>query len=178
MVQSGSEEALGVFKLRSMDTLAVRPMTQGEFEVLRDRMIREYADDHVRAGNWTKEEALARAAAQTDELLPNGVATPGVIWLVAETADGSRIGHVWVGPQPRPGAKGAWVYSIEIDEAVRGRGYGRALLQAAEREAARAGFSTIGLNVFGPNTVARKLYESSGYEVTSLQMLKELASQP
>jgi len=157
-----------------MDTLAIRPMTQDELEVVRDRMIREYAADHVRAGNWSEEEALTRATAQTDELLPDGVHTPGVIWLVAETPEGRRIGHVWVGPQPRPGAKGAWIYAIEVEEDARGRGYGRALLEAAEREAARAGFPSIGLNVFGPNTVARKLYDTAGYEVTSLQMLKEL----
>jgi hypothetical protein len=33
----------------------------------------------------------------------------------------------------------------------------------------------IGLNVFGPNTVARTLYESAGYQVASLQMHKALS---
>ncbi|MGA2528509.1 MAG: GNAT family N-acetyltransferase [Acidimicrobiales bacterium] len=157
-----------------MDELRVRPMSASEFEVLRARLISEYAAEHVRAGNWNEEEAEARAAAQTDELLPEGVKTPGVLWLVAETKAGESIGHVWVGPQPRPGAKGAWIYAIEIDPGQRGKGYGRALLDAAEKEAARHGFTAIGLNVFGPNTVARNLYESAGYEVSSLQMHKEL----
>ena len=138
------------------------------------RLVSEYAAEHVHAGNWNEEEAEARAAVQTDELLPEGIRTPGVLWLVAETAQGEPIGHVWVGPQPRPGAEGAWIYSIEIDPAQRGKGYGRALLDAAEKEAARHGFAAIGLNVFGPNTVARNLYESAGYEVSSLQMRKEL----
>ena len=57
----------------------------------------------------------------------------------------------------------------------RGQGLRPALLLAAEQEAARRGEATIGLNVFGPNTVARNLYESAGYEVASLQMRKELA---
>ena len=34
----------------------------------------------------------------------------------------------------------------------------------------------IGLNVFGPNTVARNLYESAGYEVATLQMHKQLSA--
>jgi ribosomal protein S18 acetylase RimI-like enzyme len=152
-------------------------MTSSEFEVLRARLIREYAADHVRAGNWNEEEAEARAAAQTDELLPQGVETQGVLWFVAETPEAKPIGHVWVGPQSRPGSKGAWIYSIEIDPDERGKGYGRALLDAAEQEAAHHGFSSIGLNVFGPNTVARSLYESAGYEVASLQMRKDLAPQ-
>jgi ribosomal protein S18 acetylase RimI-like enzyme len=37
------------------------------------------------------------------------------------------------------------------------------------------GAEEIGLNVFGQNTVARSLYESSGYEISSLQMRKWLA---
>ena len=56
----------------------------------------------------------------------------------------------------------------------RGKGYGRALLRLAERETTRRGVGAIGLNVFGPNTVARNLYESAGYETVSLQMHKQL----
>jgi len=53
------------------------------------------------------------------------------------------------------GAFCAWVYAWR-------EGYGRALLQAAEREVKMRG-------------VARHLYDSSGYEITSLHMRKELA---
>ena len=49
--------------------------------------------------------------------------------------------------------------------AQRGRGYGRALMEAADREAQRRGAQSIGLNVFGRNDVARRMYESSGYQV-------------
>lgn len=150
-------------------------MTEAEFEVLKTRLVREYAADHVRAGNWTAEEAQARAADQTGELLPQGLRTPGVSWLVAETDAGKPIGHVWIGRRPQGDATSAWIYSIEIDPDERAQGYGRALLAAAETEAARLGFTSLGLNVFGPNTIARNLYESSGYEVASLQMRKELA---
>jgi ribosomal protein S18 acetylase RimI-like enzyme len=93
---------------------------------------------------------------------------------VAETSDGERVGHVWVGLEPRPGFPGAWIYAIGVTAGQRGKGYGRALLLAAEKEAARRGATTIGLNVFGPNTIARNLYESAGYEVASLQMHKAL----
>jgi ribosomal protein S18 acetylase RimI-like enzyme len=44
----------------------------------------------------------------------------------------------------------------------------------AEEQAHGAGATEIGLNVFGYNAVARGLYESLGYETTSLQMRKEL----
>ena len=84
------------------------------------------------------------------------------------------MGVVWVALDRRPGE--AWIYDIEVNAEQRGKGYGRALLQAAEEEAARHGSKAIGLNVFGTNTVARQLYESSGYQITALNMRKELGA--
>jgi ribosomal protein S18 acetylase RimI-like enzyme len=154
-------------------------MTAAEFDTLRARMIREYAAEHVAAGNWPAEVAESRAAAQTDELLPQGVSTPGVVMLVAETPDGEMVGHLWLALERPPGSgDGAWIYDIEIVPERRGQGYGRALLAAAEEAVAGHGVEAIGLNVFGPNTTARNLYESAGYTVTALQMRKELDPGP
>jgi GNAT superfamily N-acetyltransferase len=125
-------------------------MTSTEFEGLRSGLIREYAAAHVRAGNWTAVEAEKRAAEQTDALLPQGVDTPGVLMLMAETPEADPVGHLWLALERTPGTgDGAWIYDIEIEEEQRGRGFGRALLQAAEEEAARNGVDAIGLNVFG-----------------------------
>lgn len=150
-------------------------MTSAEFVTFRTRLVREYAAKHVRAGNWTHEEAPLRASKQTDELLPQGIDTVGMLLLCAETVDGDVVGQVWVALQHRPGSGGgAWIYDIEVAPEHRGRGYGRALLRAAERGTARHGVTAIGPNVFGPNTAARSLYESAGYEVMSVQMRKEI----
>ena len=159
--------------IAAMEQLVLRVMTTAEFDAYRARLIPEYAEDHVRAGDWSAEQAEGLAARQIDELLPAGPGTPGMLVLSAETADGGPLGLVWVGlDYPRSGD--AWVYDIEIVPQHRGEGYGRALLQAAEQECARRGATAIGLNVFGANTAARSLYESSGYEVTAVTMRKEL----
>ena len=155
--------------------LQLRPMTPDEFGAFRSRLIRDYAAEHVRAGNWSAEESEALAAEQTDQLLPRGVNTPRVLMLMAETPEGEPVGHVWVALERRPGSGGgAWIYDIEVAPDRRGQGYGRVLLRAAEDETARRGVTAIGLNVFGGNAVARQLYETSGYDVTTLQMRKEL----
>jgi GNAT superfamily N-acetyltransferase len=159
----------------AVQVIRTRPMTSTEFEAIRARMEREYADDHVAAGDWTAEEAAKRAAAETASLLPQGVDTPGVVMLVAENSEGDTVGRVWLALEHRPGkGDGAWIYDIEIVPEHRGQGFGRALLAAAEQEAARQGVSSIGLNVFGRNTVARSLYESAGYEVAAMQLKKPL----
>ena len=157
-----------------MADLQIRAMTRDEFDLYRRRAIREYAAEHVRAGNWSQDEGELRAARETDDLLPDGVDTAGMVLLVAE-ADGELAGLVWLGRAPRRQV-GWWIYDIEVVPAHRRRGYGRALLEAAAREAQSHGGDAIGLNVFGGNDAARRLYESSGYQVTSIQMRKSFAA--
>ena len=64
--------------------------------------------------------------------------------------------------------------SVQIDEAFRGEGLGRETMLAAETWARAHGGTRIGLNVFGPNTVARHLYESLGYGIMGISMYKDL----
>ena len=109
--------------------------------------------------------------------MPGGVDSPGMLLLAAETADAGLIGIVWVELQHRQ-ATGAWIYDVEIVPEQRGREYGSALLRAAEREVEKLGVKSIALNVFGGNAAARRLYESSGYEITSLFMRKRLGGGP
>ncbi len=110
-----------------------------------------------------------------DHLLPHGLDTAGVRILVAETPGGDPIGHLWLALEKQPGmGGGAWIYDIEILPDFRGQGFGRALLAAAEAEAAAHGVDSIGLNVFGPNLIARNLYESAGYDISSMQLRKRL----
>lgn len=68
----------------------------------------------------------------------------------------------------------AWVFYVEVDEARRGSGLGRAAMVLAEEDARAHGATELGLNVFGPNTVARHLYESLGFEPTAINMVKQL----
>jgi ribosomal protein S18 acetylase RimI-like enzyme len=94
---------------------------------------------------------------------------------MAETPDGNAIGFVWLALERQPGVGGgAWIYDIEVQPECRGQGFGRALLAAAESEAAAHGVDSIGLNVFGSNLIARNLYESAGYDITSMQLHKRL----
>jgi ribosomal protein S18 acetylase RimI-like enzyme len=158
---------------RAASDLTIRAMTSAEFAAYRARSIRDYAAEHVRAGEWTPEQAEELAAKETDELLPNGVHTAGMALLVGEAA-GETVGLVWVGLMPAPRV-GWWIFDIHVIPDQRGRGYGRLLLEAAEHEITSRGGDSVGLNVFAGNTVARGLYESAGYEVTAIHMRKSLA---
>lgn len=166
----------GADRLARMDQLVLEPMTPEDFEQLTSKVIKEFAFEQVRAGNWHERDAMRLAAEQIKVILPQGLATPGTLLLRARTAEGTRVGHVWISLEPQGHATGeAWIYDIEVDEPMRGQGYGRLLLEAAERETLAHGVTSLGLNVFGANQVARTLYERSGYEVQTMQMRKVLA---
>lgn len=156
-----------------MRQISLRPMTADEFAAFRSHLVPTYAEEKVRAGDWQETDAESRAADDLDQLLPDGPMTSGTLLLVAEDPDGHRVGHVWVALSgPRDGE--AWIYDIEVDAEHRGKGYGRALLHAAEQEARGHGVQAMGLHVFGENETARRLYETSGYRTTSLLMRKAL----
>jgi ribosomal protein S18 acetylase RimI-like enzyme len=52
---------------------------------------------------------------------------------------------------------------LAVDPADQGRGVGRALVDAAQREAGRRGARKLSLRVLGPNAAARRLYEACGF---------------
>ena len=158
-----------------MIEVRLRPMTHVEYEAFYSKLIVEYATVNVEAGNWLKEDSIELATKASKELLPHGRETSRVLLMTAENSEGESVGYVWVGLD-RVGAPntGAWIYDIEVYEARRGQGYGRALLAAAEKETLKNGVNKLGLNVFGSNTVARTLYESAGYDITQIQMSKQL----
>ena len=72
---------------------------------------------------------------------------------------------------PRPQG---FIFDISLEEAQRGKGYGRQVMLALEEIAKGMGLETLALHVFAHNTPAMKLYEKLGYEVVSQNMMKKL----
>ena len=158
-----------------MPEITVRAMTDAEFAGWQEALARAYADDQVRAGNWAPDEALDRAREDSAARLPRGRDTPGMLFLVALGPGGEPVGRLWLGLEhPRGTADCAFLYDIEVDDRSRGRGYGRALLTAAEEAARSRGIAALELNVVGGNTAAIALYESAGYVVVQQQMRRRL----
>lgn len=132
----------------------------------------EYRAHRIAAGD--DEEAATRRAHESQATYFAGGRPAAGHEVFSVHQNGERVGVLWVGPHP-DGLDGvAWVWDIEIDAAQRGKGFGRATMRAAEEWARDAGYESLALNVFGFNTVARSLYESMGFETTSLQMRKAL----
>jgi ribosomal protein S18 acetylase RimI-like enzyme len=133
-----------------------------------------YVDEIVASGSMSREAAEEKGRRDDAEILPQGLATPGQLIFRVEV-DEQPVGWLWLALRnPRAEAGVGFIYDISIDEALRGRGYGRAAMTLAEEEARRNGLHALALNVFGQNAIARGLYSSLGYRETSVQMRKEL----
>ncbi|MFF2276263.1 GNAT family N-acetyltransferase [Agromyces sp. NPDC058126] len=162
-----------------MTNVTVRAMTHAEFDEWQTDIAEEYATEQVAAGRWRAEGAVERARDENALLLPQGVETPRMLVLRGIDDVGEPVGRAWVGlDHPRGAPDAAFLYDIEIIEARRGSGLGRALLEVVERAALEAGAAALELNVFGKNTAGIGLYESAGYEVTTQQMRKTLRGDP
>lgn len=156
-----------------MVALQVRPIREAEFDAYRRRRVSEYAAAQVEAGTWQPEEAQELAAQASERLLPDGVKTEAALLLAAEQTDGTVIGFAWVALEHQATGR-AWLNSVEILPEHRGRGFGRALLAAVERELRASGIKQLDLSVLGSNPVGRRLYDTSGYTTVALHMRKTL----
>lgn len=156
---------------------ALRPMPDDALGEWRANAEAHYLAERIAAGDTP--EYAAKRVAQSQEYFPDGRPAEGqlVFQVVERDEIGGEtvVGALWIGLLEPEQPAAWWVLDVEIDEEHRGRGYGRAAMRLAEEEARARGGERIGLNVFGPNVVARSLYDSLGYRVTATNMTKELA---
>lgn len=156
-------------------TVQLRPMTDDEYNAWSATVWEDYAQDRAKAGNTPIEQERAEAQQQHEELLPNGLHTDHhYFWMVMDAANpqAGAVGKLWVfHNEPK---KQAYIYDIEMNPELRGKGYGRATLAALEDEMRAHGVTRIALNVFGYNSVARHLYQSVGYSEVAVLMQKDI----
>lgn len=137
-----------------------RPMTEHEFVKWREDQIVGYASDIAGSGLMSEAEARERSETQIDELLPDGVHTPGHTFLCIE-AEGEVVATNWLKHGYGPGT--GFVFGVEVVSGNRGKGYGKAAMLLGEQACLEAGDNQLGLNVFGQNSVAIGLYYKLGY---------------
>lgn len=136
-----------------------------------ERGIREYAEDHVRNGNWSAEEALERSKKEFEQLLPEGVNSQDqFLFSIVDETDDNKTGLLWVQVKDQK----AFIYDFIIDESSRGKGYGKQALVALDEKLKSIEVQSVGLHVFGDNITAQELYKKMGYQITGIHMKKRL----
>lgn len=75
------------------------------------------------------------------------------------------VGHLWMAGLTSEEEVTFFVHAMDVVEEQRRRGHGAALVRAAALWARDQGASTVGLDVSGANTAARRLYAGLGWVV-------------
>jgi len=143
--------------------VTVRPMVDAEYDAWLANEIEGYAADVSGSGLLSLTEAREMSVKAYGEMVPERLATPGYTWWCLDTDTDRTVAAIWIKHTFAPTM--SYVYSVETRPELRGRGYGRAAMLAGEWATAQAGHGHLGLNVFGHNTVAIRLYDSLGYVV-------------
>ena len=149
-------------------------MTPDEFRDFYEASIVDYAQEKVRAGNWSEEESLEKSREEYRQLLPKGMNTPNHHLYAIRDDGGERVGSLWLAVEERRGRTTGFIYQLYIEEQFRRRGYAAGAMRALEKEARTLGVDTLMLHVFGHNHAAIALYRKLGYDVTNMNMAKKL----
>lgn len=158
-----------------MTTLSL--MTAAEYEAWRERSIPDYAREKVAAGQWSAAESLEKSHAEIDELLPQGLATPGHhLWAIRDAAHADSIGTLWVAEQQLGGRRVAYVFDFLVKPQHRRQGHARRAFLVLEEKVAGLDIEGISLHVFGHNAAALALYASLGYAPTNITMFKRVGT--
>ena len=145
-------------------------MNSREFQGYLTFAIKNYADEHVKAGNWDEKEAISKATEEYEKLLPDGEKTANNKLFTIRDED-QEVGMIWLAQRSNDMG---FIYDINIWEHNQGRGYGKKALREIESVAKELGLKNIRLHVFGHNKVARNLYEKLGYIETDIMMEKTI----
>ena len=148
---------LSAVEPRRPTELRLDPMDDAEFEVFRRDQETSYAAERAASGE-PPERAARVAREQLAGLLPDGRHSADQHFFTGRVG-AEPVGMLWLASR----GSGVFVYDVVVAEQLRGRGLGRALMTAAEGWARERGATGVGLNVFGHNVVARRLYDSLGY---------------
>ncbi|ARI77349.1 GNAT family N-acetyltransferase [Halobacillus mangrovi] len=155
-----------------MITLA--SMVKAEFDANIDAQIKDYADEKVKAGTWTEEEAFEKSNESFNNLLPEGLKTSDHYFLSIRN-DERNVGYFWYYfAKEANNQKEAFIYNFLIFDEHRGKGYGKKALEELEKHVKKEGIKKLTLHVFGHNKRAIHLYNKMKFDTTDLVMSKHL----
>jgi len=146
------------------------PMEQADFEAYLEEDIQRYAQAHVEAGNWEPSQALEKSRKEHQQLLPDGLESKNQYLFSIIDASDQKLGILWVNIENGR----AFIYDFRIDEAQRGKGYGKQGLMALDEKLKSMNVESVALHVFGDNITAQELYKKTGYQITGIHMKKVL----
>ena len=145
--------------------IALRKMTEEEFQRFKAYSINDYAKDLMTGEGFDEEDAQANAREMFEDALPDGRETEGqYLMTVEETESGREVGQIWFFYEEEDEGRQVWLSDFAIREEERRKGYASAALAEMERLAKAAGCTKCALFIWDHNPEGYELYRKCGYE--------------
>src|SRR3954454_20362336 len=100
-------------------TVRLEPMTEEEYKPWLQNAIEAYAEEHIKDGRWTSENALQESAREFQSLLPDGVTTKDSYLFSIHDDSGQNVGFLWFADRGTGYERHAYVYDFLILEPYR-----------------------------------------------------------
>lgn len=153
----------------------LRKMSEEAFAKYAQYSSPNYAQGKVASGEWEEETALEKARALFAEMLPQGMDTPdNYFYEIVDEWDEVTVGMLWFSVRERAGKTSAYVWDVVIEPEHQRKGHASRAFRELEEKVLAMGLDGIGLNVFGDNVSAQRLYARLGYEPVNIFMYKHL----
>jgi hypothetical protein len=154
--------------------LKFEPMAEADFAAYLRKAIPEYAYDQLRAGNWSADEAVGRARAEFQQMLPKGPQTPNQHLYLLLDEQGHKTGMLWYFVNTDRPRKTAFLIDFFIFPESRQKGYETEGLALFEADARQLGVERVELQVFSHKPEQLSLYREAGYGETSVFFARDL----
>jgi ribosomal protein S18 acetylase RimI-like enzyme len=131
-----------------------------------------YIQDRMDSNMMNRDAATSFTSRQWESILADGKTTQDHYFSHFRNKDKSNVGWSWI--YVDKALQNAFVFEFYLDSQFRGQGLAKPALAALEVFARAKGATTLGLNVFARNSVAKSLYLSYGFREVSTDMIKPI----
>lgn len=150
-------------------------MSNEDFQQFYMNAVLEFAKEKIKAGAWAEEEAVKLSEEAFEKIIPKGLETDNIyFYTVLDTDTKIKVGYIWFKIFEHLAFREAFLFDILIYNEYQGKGYGKAAMMAFEEKSKDLKVDKLCLHVFGHNHRAYELYKKLGFEVTDLNMSKQI----
>lgn len=155
------------------EMIKLQQMDEASYDKFMSNLLVRYARDRMQGNLLSESEAIEFTQSQWRSILPSGRSSLGHFFFNLLNPDSeTQVGAAWLFIDQQ--SHSSFIYELFLEPEFRGKGLGRASLQALEDYAKSNQSRTLGLNVFAWNQPAKSLYSSFGFTEVSTDMIKQL----
>lgn len=149
--------------------LKFEKMTNEDLELIKGKMINDYAKAKIDIGVWSEEEGIDLAKETFETLLKKGVsADKNYFYLIFDGEE--KVGYTWFA---LPEAE-LYLYTVSIYDNYKSKGYEKRAMETIEHESKILGAKKITAHIFGYNSDILEQYKEFGYHVTDITVCKKI----